>query len=65
MYGFDPDKLYRASDPEMRAIAPEGVLSQWRHHGRGPAFHKIEAKVFYAGADVIAWIKSGRVAPAA
>lgn len=63
-FGFDPDRLYRPSDPAMRALASPGVLSQWRHHGRGPAYRKIAGKVFYSGADLIAYIERQRVEPA-
>lgn len=62
-YGFDPQKLYRASDPEMRAIASPGVLCQWRFHGRGPAYLKVAGKVLYAGRDVIAWLEANRIEP--
>lgn len=65
MYGFDPDKLYRASDPAMRQIATEGVLAQWRHYGRGPAFIRMAGKIFYAGRDLIEWIESNRIEPPA
>ena len=61
MFGFDPERLYRPSDPELRAIASVGQLSQWRHHNRGPAFIKAETKVFYAGADLIRWLEENRV----
>lgn len=64
-YGFDPDRLYRATDPEMRAIASPGVLNQWRFHGRGPVYVKAGTKVFYAGRDLIAWLDASRVEPSA
>ena len=62
---FDPEKLYRPQDAAMRQIASEGVLSQWRHHGRGPAFIKIGSRVAYRGADLNAWLEARRVEPAA
>ena len=62
-YGFDPHRLYRAADPEMRAIASPGVLSQWRFHGRGPVYLKVAGKVFYAGQDLVAWLDANRVEP--
>ena len=58
-----PHRLYRAADPEMRAIASPGVLSQWRFHGRGPVYLKVAGKVFYAGQDLIAWLDANRVVP--
>lgn len=64
-YGFDPARFYRTADPEMRQIASEGVLSQWRHFNRGPSYVRAGAKILYAGSDIIAWIESNRVQPAA
>ena len=64
-YGFDEERLYRAADPEMRAIASKGVLSQWRHLNRGPAFIRASGKILYAGRDIIDWIEANRVDPSA
>ena len=61
-YGFDPERLYRTADSELRSIASPGVLCQWRHYGRGPSFIKAGDKVFYAGRDLIAWLDRHRVA---
>ena len=62
-YGFDSHRLYRATDPEMRAIASPGVLSQWRFRGRGPIYLKASGKIFYPGEDLIAWLNANRVEP--
>jgi len=62
---FDSDKLYRPSDPAMRAIATEGTLAVWRCKGQGPAFFKIGCRVAYRGADLNAWLDARRVEPAA
>ena len=62
-YGFDFHRLYRATDPEMRAIASAGVPSQWRFNGRGPAYLKASGKIFYPGEDLIAWLEASRVEP--
>ena len=64
-YGFDEEQLYRAADPAMRNIASEGVLSQWRHFNRGPAFIRANRKIFYAGNDIIDWLEANRVDPTA
>ena len=65
MFGFNPDRLYRPADPEMRNITSVAQLSQWRFYGRGPDFIKYGNKVYYAGADLIAWLEKHRVQPAA
>jgi hypothetical protein len=38
----------------------DGVLRLWRHRGTGPAWHKVSRRVYYAPADVRAWIRSTR-----
>ena len=66
MFGFNPEKPYRPSDPEMRQIASPGQLAQWRHLGRtGPPFIRVGSKIFYAGGDLIRWLEENRVEPAA
>lgn len=64
-YGFDPAVLYRPDAAEMAAIAKPSVLAVWRHRGSGPPFVKVGAGVRYAGADLISWLESRRVEPAA
>ena len=60
-FGFDPDRLYRPRDTALAVIAAPGLLAQWRHYGRGPAFIRRGRKVFYSGADLIDWLEQGRV----
>ena len=38
---FDPGKLYLATDPTLRNIAPASTMAHWRCEGRGPAYVKI------------------------
>ena len=54
-YGFDSEKLYRPEDPEMAVVATPRRWAQWRRDGDGPAFIRRGRKVFYGGADLIAW----------
>ena len=60
---FDPKRLY--SPDEVRDVTGIKVstLSQWRHKGRGPAYHKFELRVAYSGRDLNEWLESNRVAP--
>ena len=62
-HGFDKDKLYRPKDPEMRQIASESQLAQWRHYRRGLPFITIGANVYYSGADIIRHLREGRIEP--
>jgi len=34
-----------------------GNLRQWRHHGRGPRFYKLNRDVFYRERDLDDWIE--------
>jgi hypothetical protein len=50
-------------EPEAAAVlgfAP-GTLRQWRHHGRGPAFHKVGRSVLYDLAELHDFVAAGRV----
>jgi len=60
---FDPTKMYSPNDPALRLIATSGTLAFWRHKGRGPAFHKIGVKIYYAGEDLNSWLAARRVEP--
>ena len=62
---FDPDKLYLATDPALRAIAPASTMAHWRCEGRGPAYVKLGLKVAYKGADLNDWIEAQTVRPSA
>lgn len=45
---------------EALGFAP-GTLRQWRHHGRGPAFHKVGRSVLYARDELHRFVSAGRV----
>lgn len=62
---FDNDRLYFATDPTLRNIAPASTMAHWRCEGRGPSFVKIGPKVAYRGADLNAWIEAQTVRPTA
>lgn len=36
------------------------MLRLWRHRRTGPSWHKISGRVYYAAADVRAWLASTR-----
>lgn len=40
---------------------PKGTLTQWRFHGRGPAYFKLGRQVRYAAEDLEEWLKSCQV----
>ena len=62
---FDPDRLYRTSDPELAIVASSGVLAQWRHKGAGPEYIKLTNRILYQGAMLNSWLDAHRVEPAA
>ena len=45
---------------EILRLAP-GTLRQWRHHRRGPAFHKVGRAVRYDRAELHRFVLAGRV----
>ena len=63
---FQTDLYYRPSDDALRSIGTESTLAQWRCHGTGPAFHKLNtgrgSRVLYSGEDLIAWLAKKRIA---
>ena len=62
---FDPDRLYRASDPELEIIASPGVLAQWRHRGSGPPYVKLSNRILYSGDALNRWLAERTVEPTA
>ena len=60
---FDDQRLYSASDPALRAIAPYSTMAHWRCEGRGAAYVKIGPRVMYLGADLNKWLTECRVDP--
>jgi len=45
---------------ELGIETSAGALRLWRHRKTGPAWHKISGRVYYAAADVRAWLASTR-----
>jgi len=39
------------------------TLNKWRTRKKGPPFYRLEGKVKYSRADLVAWIESCRVVP--
>ena len=62
---FDPGKLYFATDPALRTIAPASTMAHWRCEGRGPTYVKVGLKVAYRGDHLNDWIEAQTVRPAA
>ena len=54
---FDPRRLYRPQDPELRQLAAEGTMRIWRCKGRGPRYLKVGGKVLYRGSALNRWIE--------
>ena len=65
MQVFQPDRFYKPSAPEMRVIATEGTLSQWRFRGQGPTYVKFGKRVVYSGAALNDYIAEQTVTPVA
>ncbi len=63
-YGNDiPTAPVWLREPEAAKVlgfAP-GTLRQWRHHGRGPVFHKVGRSVVYNLAELHQFVSAGRV----
>ncbi|MDE0520919.1 MAG: helix-turn-helix domain-containing protein [Boseongicola sp.] len=62
---LESGKLYDTNDLHEALGVPVRTLRNWRHLGRGPAYHKIGSICYYRGADVNAWLAKNRVEPTA
>lgn len=60
---FEPERLYRATDPELAIIATPGTLAVWRHKGRGPTYIKLGNRVLYRGVTLNAYLEAREVRP--
>ncbi len=60
---FDDQRLYMASDPALRAIAPYSTMAHWRCEGRGPAYIKLGSRVAYSGRALNEWLAVRTVQP--
>ena len=49
---FEPERLYRTTDPELRSISARSTLAHWRHQGVGPRYMCIGSRVLYRGSDL-------------
>ena len=58
---FEPSRLYRPLDPEMRQIAGPKTLANWRSAGAGPKWKKLRNKVRYLGDDLNSWLAENLV----
>ena len=62
---FQSDVYYRPGDDDLRSLATESTLAQWRCAGIGPAFSKLNSgrgsRILYHGADVLAWLAKKRI----
>lgn len=55
-----PVWLRESEAADVLGFAP-GTLRQWRHHGRGPVFHKVGRSVVYDLAELHRFVSAGRV----
>ena len=64
---FEPSRLYRSSDEEMRILGTEGTLRVWRCMNQGPPYITLTGStrppVRYIGSDLNAWLASRRIVP--
>ena len=60
---FENDRYYRTTDTELAVVGTRGTLSQWRHRGEGPPFHRFGNRVLYRGDDLNGWLDRHRVEP--
>lgn len=60
---FQPNTLYRASDPRLLQLLSYSTLAQYRHRGEGPPYIKVGNRVFYRGEVLNDWLESKTVKP--
>ena len=65
MHRFEDDRYYGTQDPALRLIGTPGTLAQWRHHGRGPEYHRFGHRILYLGRHLNEWIDAHLVRPRA
>ena len=58
---FEPDRLYKSTDSELRPFGTPGSLAVQRHKGIGPPYHKLGSRVFYKGSDLEKWVEERRI----
>ena len=62
---FRHDSFYRPGDADLRSLGTEGTLAQWRHHGTGPNYLKLNqgrsSRILYHGRDLLAWLDQKRI----
>ena len=49
---FNPRRAYSPADPELRPIAAQSTLRNWRHLGIGPYYMKSGTRILYHGWDL-------------
>jgi len=62
---IQPGVYYPTKAPELRQIATEQTLTQWRYQKRGPAYVKSGSRILYKGEDLLSWLEASRVEPRA
>ena len=62
---FQPDRLYRADDPELTIVGTVKTMRLWRHQGRGPDYLKFGRRVLYLGRDLNSFMAARLLKPAA
>ena len=58
---FNPEKLYRANDPALSALASKSTMATWRGRAQGPRFIRANGRVLYRGADLNSWLEQNIV----
>lgn len=59
-----PEALATAEEVAEFLRRPVKILAEWRYHGRGPRYLKIEGgQIRYDWADIRAWLREQAVAP--
>lgn len=62
---IDPNKIYSPSDEALRQVAAQQTFAKWRHEKTGPKYMKAGSRVLYRGSDILDWLASKTVEPAA
>ena len=60
---FDDNSYYLTSDPALGILGTRGSLSQKRHHGRGPTYHKLGSRILYKGSDLNKYLDQNIIEP--
>ena len=63
MRGFDSERYYLTTDPELELLGSPAALARQRSIGQGPKYLKVGRRILYRGCDLIAYLEQCVVEP--